>query len=239
MPIHFRCTHLQFPGNCNQIICSWGNWTRKSFNAETNCFVEMRVKNESDGFKKIRQADDCKGIPTRCRDDEKEEREDCKWKRDVVDYGSTIIMMIIIMIMMTTRIWSWYWSRRNTFSWLKWVTVAEYRAELPHVRMIDTDDGSTKHFKHWNLLEFSVLHSEIQLSKVRFFLLSYGYVASISPSASQISLLKGFGFMIHWMIIFEIFLNPRSQWRTWRKTDHYCSTYSSSNHSSTNNCRYR
>ena len=27
-------------------------------------------------------------------------------------------------------------------------TVAEYRAELPHVRMIDTDDGSTKHFKH-------------------------------------------------------------------------------------------
>lgn len=148
-------------------------------------------------------------------------------------------MMIIIMIMMTTRIWSWYWSRRNTFSWLKWVTIAEYRAELPHVRMIDTDDGSTKHFKHWNLLEFSVLHSEIQLSKVRFFLLSYGYVASISPSASQISLLKGFGFMIHWMIIFEIFLNPRSQWRTWRKTDHYCSTYSSSNHSSTNNCRYR
>lgn len=63
--------------NCNQIICSWGNWTRKSFNAETNCFVEMRVKNESDGFKKIRQADDCKGIPTKCRDDEKEEREDC------------------------------------------------------------------------------------------------------------------------------------------------------------------
>ena len=110
-------------------------------------------------------------------------------------------MMIIIMIMMTTRIWSWCWSRRNTFSWLKWVIVAEYRAELPHVRMIDTDDGSTKHFKHWNLLEFSVLHSEIQLSKVRFFLLSYGYVASISPSASQISLLKGFGFMIHWMII--------------------------------------
>lgn len=63
--------------NCNQIICSWGNWTRTSFNSETNCYLEMRVKNESDGFKKIKQADNCDGIPTECNDDETEKREDC------------------------------------------------------------------------------------------------------------------------------------------------------------------
>lgn len=69
----------QFAGNCNQIICSWGNWTRTSFNSQTNCYVEVRVKNDSSGFKKVKQADSCNGIPIECSDNEKEERKDCKF----------------------------------------------------------------------------------------------------------------------------------------------------------------
>lgn len=63
--------------NCNQIICSWGNWTKISFNPQTNCYLEARVKNESHGFKKVEQEDSCNAIPMVCNDDEKEEREDC------------------------------------------------------------------------------------------------------------------------------------------------------------------
>ncbi|KAL9979967.1 hypothetical protein ACROYT_G008494 [Oculina patagonica] len=62
--------------NCNQIICSWGNWTKTNFNSQTNCYLEVRVKNESSGFKKIEQADSCDSIPMQCGD-EREEREDC------------------------------------------------------------------------------------------------------------------------------------------------------------------
>ncbi len=69
---------MQFSGNCNQIICSWGNWTKTNFNSETNCYLEVRVKNESSGFKKIEQADSCDSIPMQCGD-EREEREDCKF----------------------------------------------------------------------------------------------------------------------------------------------------------------
>lgn len=71
--------HVLFAGNCNQIICSWGNWTKISFNPQTNCYLEARVKNESHGFKKVEQEDGCNAIPMVCNDDEKEEREDCKF----------------------------------------------------------------------------------------------------------------------------------------------------------------
>lgn len=71
--------HVLFAGNCNQIICSWGNWTKISFNPQTNCYIEARVKNESHGFKKVEQEDGCNAIPMVCNDDEKEEREDCKF----------------------------------------------------------------------------------------------------------------------------------------------------------------
>ncbi|KAJ7387554.1 hypothetical protein OS493_000885 [Desmophyllum pertusum] len=54
-----------------------GNWTRTSFNSQTNCYVEVRVKNDSSGFKKVEQAHSCDRIPIECSDNEKEERKDC------------------------------------------------------------------------------------------------------------------------------------------------------------------
>jgi len=63
--------------HCNQIICTWGNWSRTSFNSETNCYQEIRVKNESSGFKVVEQLGSCDGIPIECSDSETEKREDC------------------------------------------------------------------------------------------------------------------------------------------------------------------
>ncbi|EDO39922.1 predicted protein [Nematostella vectensis] len=52
--------------NCNKIICEWSNWFRESFDQETNCWTEMRVKNASSGFEKVVQMDNCNAIPSMC-----------------------------------------------------------------------------------------------------------------------------------------------------------------------------
>ncbi|CAH3179044.1 unnamed protein product [Porites lobata] len=63
--------------NCNEVICSWGNWTRTNYNPETNCYQEIRVKNESSGFKVVEQSENCDGISIQCSSPEIEKREDC------------------------------------------------------------------------------------------------------------------------------------------------------------------
>lgn len=62
---------------CNQIICQWGNWTRTSFNPETNCYEETRAKNISRGFSVVEQLGSCDKIPIECSDSVTERREDC------------------------------------------------------------------------------------------------------------------------------------------------------------------
>lgn len=62
---------------CNEIICEWGNWTRTSFNPETNCYQEMRVKNESRGFNVVPKLGNCDNITIECSESEIEKREDC------------------------------------------------------------------------------------------------------------------------------------------------------------------
>ena len=71
-------TYFEYTGRCNEIICEWGNWTRTSFNPETNCYQEMRVKNESRGFNVVPKLGNCDNITIECSESEIEKREDCK-----------------------------------------------------------------------------------------------------------------------------------------------------------------
>ncbi|XP_048583076.1 SCO-spondin isoform X3 [Nematostella vectensis] len=64
--------------NCNKIICEWSNWFRESFDQETNCWTEMRVKNASSGFEKVVQMDNCNAIPSMCDMGLVERQKDCQ-----------------------------------------------------------------------------------------------------------------------------------------------------------------
>lgn len=88
-------TYFEYTGRCNEIICEWGNWTRTSFNPETNCYQEMRVKNESRGFNVVPKLGNCDNITIECSDSETEKREDCKWPK--VKYLATRWPLIVLL----------------------------------------------------------------------------------------------------------------------------------------------